>query len=174
MNQADELEGAEGIEIPEGVDGERDVEFRKSRLIPILVIASILLVQAVSANIIVRKVFFSQPPAKKMENKADFEPIGEVYRIDGIIVNPQGTEGKSVLLVDVGLDASGEEVMLQLGKLEPQIRDNLVTFLSAQRVDVLTDIHMREKIRKKVEEIVNYYLKEGQVKQVFFISYVFQ
>ncbi|HEB84270.1 MAG TPA: flagellar basal body-associated FliL family protein, partial [Bacteroidetes bacterium] len=62
----------------------------------------------------------------------------------------------------------------ELQAREPQIRDNLITFLSAQRVDVLTDITMRERIRKRILEIVNTRLTEGVVDNAYFIRYVFQ
>ena len=100
--------------------------------------------------------------------------MGIVHQISGLIVNPADSRGSKHLLLNIGLETKDQKVIEELVELEPLIRDNLNTFFAAQRYQVLQDIQYREKLRQRVQEIVNYHLTKGQVDKVFFIQYVLQ
>ncbi len=183
MNEFDDAqEGAEGIELPD-VDVEAGGELvpgkegggggGKSAVFAIAVVL-ILAFQAVSSYFIVKKLFFAEPPAPKVKKAESSAEIGQIYSITGLIINPKETGGSRHLLVDIGLETHENKVMDELTKIEPMLRDNLNTFFAAQRFDVLQDISYREKLRKRVQEIVNYHLTDGTVDEVFFIQYVIQ
>ncbi|MDP8207004.1 MAG: flagellar basal body-associated FliL family protein [Candidatus Electryonea clarkiae] len=177
MNELDDnQEGAVGVDVSEDSDLDGSSKSSMPLVQKIIIAVVILVVQAASAHFIVKKVFFSKSPAEKaqLEKMQEKKPLGEVFTLTGIIVNPTGTRGSRHLLIDIGLETSDVGVTAELTLIEPQIRDNVLTFLSAQRVEILTDIQMRAKIKERVKEIVNYHLSEGQVEQVFFIRYVFQ
>jgi flagellar FliL protein len=175
--------GAEGVELPD-VDlddggaiipgGEGGSGGGKSIVFAVVVVL-LLAFQAVSSHFIVKRMFFSEPPKPKTEKPADkSEGIGQVFQISGLIVNPSESRGSKHLLVDIGLETKEGAVIEQLTEYEPLIRDNLNTFFSAQKYSVLQDIQFRDKLRQRVQEIVNYHLTEGTVDKVFFIQYVLQ
>lgn len=187
MNEFNDEEmqgGAEGIELPdvdiddgggevaEGGGGGR----AGGSAVFAVVIVLMLAFQAVASHFIVKKLFFSKPPAPKVTEQAAApdKEIGIVHQVSGLIVNPADSRGSKHLLLNIGLESKDQKVIDELVELEPQIRDNLNTFFSAQRYEVLQDIQYRDKLRQRVQEIVNYYLTKGKVDKVFFIQYVLQ
>jgi flagellar FliL protein len=183
MNEFNEVqEGAEGIELPD-VDVEAGGEMLPDKkegggggknAVFAIVVVIILAFQAVTSYFIVKQLFFSTPPAPKHQKVDTSGEIGEIYTMTGLIVNPKESRGSKHLLVDIGLETKDKKVMEELLKIDPLIRDNLNTFFAAQRLEILQDITYREKLRKRVQEIVNYHLTEGKVDEVFFTQYVLQ
>ncbi len=175
MNEFDENAVAEGMEIADddavaaGGKGGKGVS-------PVMMAIMVVIVLAVGvgAHFVLKAVFFSKPPPPKVEKTEGQTAVGEVYQLDGLIVNPRETGGRRHLMIDLGMEVSDPLVIPELEKIDPLLRDNLLTFLSAQKVETLSDIHMREKIRERIGEIVNFYLTTGEVTRVYFIRYVFQ
>lgn len=177
MNEFDQMQdGAEGVELPD-VDLDAPGGGRGgggNNIVFAVVIVLVLAFQAVSSYFILKQFLFSNPPNKPAKEKKAPETFGQVFQIEGIIVNPSDAKGSRHLLVDIGFQTEDPEVIAELTEREVLLRDNIITFFSAQRYDVLTDISMREKIRDRVLEIANYNLAGGQVDRVFFIRYVVQ
>ena len=177
MNEFDQMQdGVEGVELPDvdldgpggrGGGGGSNIVFA-------VIVVLVLAFQAVSSHFILRKTLFANPPNKPAKTKTAPEEFGQVFQMEGIIVNPADAKGSRHLLVDIGFQTEDPKVILELTEREVLLRDNIITFFSAQRYDVLTDISMREKIRDRVREIANYNLTAGQVDRVFFIRYVVQ
>ena len=176
MNEFDDIgEGAEGVEIPD-VDVSGGGKNPLKGVLTALIVVLVLAFQALGSHFIVKMLFFSKPPkakTAKVKTVAKGE-YGEVFQMPGIIVNPIDTRGTNHLLIDIGFESTDSKVLAEIVLLEPQLRDNFITFLSAQRIDVLTDIKMRERIRDRIIEITNYHLTRGVVDKVYFIRYVYQ
>ncbi len=179
MNQ--ENPEVEDVDIPAGemeeAEGGGEEKSPPKQLNMIMFIVMVVLLfgfQTTSSVLIVGKMYDSNPyfPGRPPVDRED-NLSGLIHTLEGIIVNPTDSRGK-VLLLDIGFETGSGDVIAELGTLEPLLRDNINTFLSAQRLPVLTDISMREKIRDKVMEIANYHLTEGKVGRVFFIRYVLQ
>ncbi|MCB2210570.1 flagellar basal body-associated FliL family protein [bacterium] len=113
--------------------------------------------------------YFPGGPPMEEENLT-----GLLYTIEGIIVNPTDSKGTKILLVDIGFETGSDAVVAEMGSMEPLLRDNINTFLSAQRLPVLSDISYRDKIRDRVQQIANHHLTSGKVGRVFFVRYVLQ
>ena len=177
MNEFDDMQdGVEGVELPD-VDldtGGGGSGGGGSNIVFAIVVVLVLAFQAVSSHFILKKFLFSKPPEKPAKAATAPETFGQVFQLSGIIVNPSDAKGNRHLLVDVGLQSENPKVIEELTEREPLLRDNIITFFSAQRYEVLTDITMRQKIRDRVKEITNYNLTQGQVDQVYFIRYVVQ
>ncbi|MBD3165435.1 hypothetical protein GF324_02455 [bacterium] len=181
MNEFDDTaDGAEGVELPEAPLGD-DLDVGGggggSKLPMIITIIVILIIQGVSSHFLVRQLFFSKPRQAKVEKKdtgAKKGAPGEIFNLSGLIINPKGSRGSKILMLELGLEASETGVIENLGKIEPILRDNITTFMGSQKPEVLTDIEWRERVRKRIKEIVNYNLPEGQIDNVYFIRYVFQ
>jgi len=184
MNEFEEVEGgAVGVELPDvDVEGGEGLSPESSggkggggSMVFIVAVVLILAFQAVSSHFIVKQMFFSKPPqSKKVEKTEDAKEMGMIFRLSGLIINPSESRGSKHLLLEIGLETQEANVISELEKIDPMLRDNLNTFFSAQRLAVLQDISYREKLRKRVQEIVNYHLTEGTVDEVFFIQYVLQ
>ncbi len=146
----------------------------------------LLVFQVAASRVVVKKMFFTPKTEKPEEEEG--EHFGKIYMIDDLIINPANSGGRRHLLVSLGLEyfpeegekgsgGEGEEltgVGAELQMREPQIRDNLITLLAGQDINVLSDIKYREKIRQSLLKAVNYYLHEGKVEKLYFVKYVFQ
>jgi len=149
---------------------------RKSKLgkIPMFagVILALLAFEAFSSHLLVKQLFFAPP--KPPEKSAEGIEIGEFHIISDLVINPAATGGRRHLLVSIGLEYHDPKMEEELTRRDPQIRDNLITLLAGQEVNVLTDIRYRENIRKSLLKAVNYFLDSGQVERLYFVKYVFQ
>jgi flagellar protein FliL len=168
----------EGVDIPaEAVDEEVAGAPSGKQLNMLLFIGLIVLLvgfQAISSTLLIKKTFDSNPNFPTRLPDPEEGLYGMIQRLEGIIVNPTDSNGSKVLLVDIGFETGSADVLAELGTLEPLLRDNINTFLSAQRLPVLSDISMRDRIRDRIMEIANYHLTTGKVGRVFFIRYVLQ
>ncbi|HEB85055.1 MAG TPA: hypothetical protein ENI92_08665, partial [Bacteroidetes bacterium] len=128
MNEMDEEQQIpEGMEVPETLDEQAAPVAGKgsNKAVFAVIIVLMLAFQAVSSYFIVKTLFFSKPPAQTtVKKKTKKQPIGEIYQLPGLIVNPTGSRGTKVLLVDLGLETHNSKVMVELQAREPQIRDN--------------------------------------------------
>jgi len=149
---------------------------RKSLLGKISMLAGIVLAvlafEAFSSHLLVKRLFFAPP--KPPEKSSEAIEVGEFHIIPDLVVNPAATGGRRHLLVSIGLEYHDPLMEQELTRRDPQIRDNLITLLAGQEVNVLTDIRYRENIRNSLLKAVNYYLDSGQVERLYFVKYVFQ
>ncbi len=99
-------------------------------------------------------------------------PMGEIYMIDDLIINPLG--GRRIFMVAIGLEYFAENTAEEITKREPLLRDNLITFFSSQPREVLTNIKYRELLRGRVKKIMDHQLGENTITRVIFVKWVFQ
>jgi|GEM_PF-970801 len=182
MNEFDQMQDdVEGVELPDidleggdGFDAGGSSKGGGGTMVFAIILVAILAVEAVSSHFILRATLFSKPPKPKSKEKVEQVEFGEIFQLDGLIINPTNSRGSKHLLIDIGLQTTDASILAELGEKELLLRDNLNTFLSAQKLEVLTDINMRQKIRERLKEIVDYNLSEGEVDKVYFIRYVLQ
>jgi flagellar basal body-associated protein FliL len=99
-------------------------------------------------------------------------PFGQVYTLEDLIINP--TDGRRHFMVSIGLEFFDQSKTEEIKKREILLRDNLITFFSAQPLEVLTNIKYRQAIRSRIKKIMDYQLGEGVVSRVFFQKWVIQ
>ncbi len=166
--------GAEGIEV--SPDAQKITRGGGTKTAIIAMVAVLVLAfQIVSSHLIVKMVFFGKPhvKAKQTERVVKPKPPGEMFLMESILINPVASRGSKHLLVELSFEVSSPKVIDEMQKLSPILRDNIITLLSSQSLEVLTNIMMREKIREKIKEVANFYLTTGTVEKVYFNRYVF-
>lgn len=109
------------------------------------------------------------PPPTESHNPP---PLGKVYLIRDLIINP--ADGRRHFLVSVGLEYFPPIEERFIADREVLLRDNLISFFSAQPLEVLTNIRYRQAIRTRVKKIIDYQLGQGVVSRVFFEKWVVQ
>jgi len=100
------------------------------------------------------------------------KPFGEVFQMSDIVINPAGS--RRVFMVTVALEVAQKDMVKEVEKREPLLRDNLITLFASQPLDVLIDIKYRQAFRARVKKIMDFQLGEGAVTRVFFEKWVFQ
>ncbi|NLI15812.1 MAG: flagellar basal body-associated FliL family protein [candidate division Zixibacteria bacterium] len=128
---------------------------------------------------------------KKAEEKPKVEEIPhQIYNIEDIVVNPAGTGGSRYLSVSIGVEMDapkatesegghghGEgEARLKspLDEKKPQLRDALISLLSAKTIDQLTSVEQKDHIRAEIMDTFSKILAPAKVHNIFFIDYVLQ
>jgi flagellar basal body-associated protein FliL len=104
------------------------------------------------------------------------EGHGEFYQIEGLIVNPSGSDGRRFLLVNVGFETSNPTTMEELSSKDVVIRDAIVSMLARRTVPELASTAVREALKDSLRIQVNDVLgrEAGHVNRLYFTQYVLQ
>lgn len=99
---------------------------------------------------------------------------GEVYLVEDLLINPTGTSGKRYLSTSLGLEVISKEVVEKLNARDLQVRDLLISILSARTVTELTNPTERENMRREIQGRLNQMLGGEELTAVYFVDYVMQ
>jgi flagellar FliL protein len=106
--------------------------------------------------------------------KEEEEAIKPTYKMDTLIVNLADQGGKRYLRITMEMELSGPEVLEEIPKRLPQLRDTILMILpSKQYADISTTegkIALRDVLIAKINSI----LKKGTVTTIFFTEFVVQ
>ena len=108
------------------------------------------------------------------EAHAEDEEPPSFSELQGIVVNPAGTDGQRYLLVNAGFEMKDPATVEELGTREIVVRDAIVGILSRQTVPELSDVRRRDALKAEILAAVNETLREGEVKRFYFTQYVLQ
>ena len=101
--------------------------------------------------------------------------FGAFAQLDGIVVNPAGTDGRRYLMVKIGVEAESEKTLARLNELQPAAIDGVIDVLSNLGVEELTDITRRDSLKETVRQRFNAMLgDDGPVSRIYFTQYVLQ
>ena len=98
----------------------------------------------------------------------------EVYLVENLLVNPNGTSGKRYLSTSIGLETVNAAAKEELASKDLQVRDLLISILSARTVTQLTSSTEREQMRKEIQTRLNQLLAGDKLSAVYFVDYVMQ
>lgn len=100
--------------------------------------------------------------------------FGSFHEIKGMIVNPTGTDGNRVLMVNVGLESQAAPVITELQDKEVVVRDLILNRMGQKTVDQLASISQRDSIKQDLRTSINKILEKGTVNRLYFTQYVLQ
>lgn len=114
-----------------------------------------------------------QQQAKKVAN-SDMLTIGPMYPLDQFIVNLLTQSGRRYLKATVNLELSDESLMAELETKEAVVTDTVINILSSKSLEEISTIKGKEKLKQEIQERINEYLVDGQIKGVYFTQFVIQ
>lgn len=159
-------------------DGE-EKKFPK-KLIIIIAVAVLLLAASGGAAFYFFKGDASQSESEKTAHEDENIPKEELYfdMSKSLIVDFSKESAVRLIQVSVSFLVEGAETVDALKKHEPMIRNNLLMMISAQGAESLKTHEGKEQLRgamlREVNEILKKMAGKGQVKEVFFTSFVMQ
>ena len=108
--------------------------------------------------------------------EAEEAPVefGEFLEVQGLIVNPAGTDGQRYLMLNLGLESNKGSVLEELETKEIVVRDRVLRLLSQRTVEELADIGRRDPLKDELRGAINRVLEEGEVTRLYFTQYVLQ
>jgi flagellar FliL protein len=131
---------------------------------------------AVSQPASIGSLFGAEAAATEAPAEPAAEPVeyGAFSEIQGLIVNPAGTEGLRYLMVNVGFESAKPKVLEEVTTKEVAVRDAILKILSEKTVPQLADIALRDSLKIEIRDTVNVILSDGQVDRLYFTQYVLQ
>ena len=104
----------------------------------------------------------------------DVANIGPIYDMDDFTVNLLNENGKRYLRTKLNLELDSEDLLSEVERKVPLIRDRVIEVLSSKRVEEITTRDGKERVKDELVKVLNTLLIDGQVKNVYFITFVIQ
>jgi flagellar FliL protein len=126
--------------------------------------------------------FFAVGPilAKRRAAAPDKKPAAEAeaatvtHAIENLVLNPAGSGGTRFLMVTATFELKDGAAEQAMKDKEAEVRDRVLSLLGKKTVEELTEIGLREGIKKEVLDAINPLFPNGAVRKVFFPQFVIQ
>ncbi|MBW1680297.1 MAG: flagellar basal body-associated FliL family protein [Deltaproteobacteria bacterium] len=105
------------------------------------------------------------------ESKPD---IGPIYNLGSFIVNLMEPLGKRYLKVKVELELDNEETRAEIERRLPQFKDAVLTMLSSKSYEDISDLSGKYQLRAEMQSVLDGYLKNGKIANVYFTEFIVQ
>ena len=100
--------------------------------------------------------------------------LGPVMDLDQFIVNLLSNDGRRYLKVQMSLELNHKNAGAEVQNKMPMIRDTIIQHLSSKRFDEISTESGKVRLREELKNNLNRYLIDGQIKNVFFTTFVIQ
>lgn len=103
-------------------------------------------------------------------NKEDI--VGKLVPMETFLVNLAGTRGGKLVKMDFELEVDNNEVMAEIDKRKPQIRDKVIILLSSKNYDFMSSKEGKLALRNEIKDVINEFLVSGKIKNIYFTNLV--
>jgi flagellar FliL protein len=100
--------------------------------------------------------------------------VGIMYPLDIFTVNLLSESGRRYLKVEMNLEIEGEELVLELDSKKPLLRDIIIRILSSKSLEEISTAKGKETLKDQIVSEINPRIKDGKVKNVYFVDFVVQ
>lgn len=94
--------------------------------------------------------------------------------IDNLVLNPAESEGTRFLMVSAAIEVRSGDVETTLKARNAEVRDRILAVLGRRTVVELTDMSLRDAIKKEVLDSVGVMFAKGDVVRLYFPQFVVQ
>ncbi len=113
--------------------------------------------------------------APKEEVKQEKKEPGIFYQFeDPFIVNLAEVNAERYLKVNPVFEVDKEEVLEEINKKLPEIKDILITIFSSKSLDDVMPLAGKDRLKQEIMDKVNEILSQGKVVGVYFSEFVIQ
>jgi flagellar protein FliL len=102
------------------------------------------------------------------------EVIKPTYKMDTLIVNLADQGGKRYLRITMEMELSAPEVLEEIPKRLPQLRDTILMILPSKQYTDISTTEGKTALRDELIAKINTILKKGTVTNIFFTEFVVQ
>ena len=186
---------AEDLENQE--DGENSTAQKKSSSLVLIIIISILLITLIIGGIIVASLvsgddedvsMYNEDQTSQSSSKRGSRPdvrakaskriegldVGPMYPLDGFTINLLSDSGRRYLKTTINLELMDEETAAELESKDPVIRDIMIRVLTSKTLEEIATAKGKEKLKDQLVNQVNLRLRDGEIKNVYFVEFVIQ
>jgi flagellar FliL protein len=148
---------------------------KKSGLVKWVIIGLAALLVLGGGGFVSYKTFLK--PAEK-EVKEESAPVrldlGPTFPLDTFIVNLSGGAGERYLKVTMELELKENNLVVEVEKRRPQVRDTILLLLSSKTFDDIATFRGKTKLRNEITSRLNAVLPPASIKKVYFTEFVVQ
>jgi flagellar FliL protein len=103
-------------------------------------------------------------------NKEDI--VGKLVPMETFLVNLAGTRGGKLVKMNIELEVDNSEVMAEIDKRKPQIRDKIIILLSSKNYDFMSSKEGKLALRTEIKDVINEFMVSGKIKNIYFTDLV--
>ena len=105
---------------------------------------------------------------------AEEKKYGSFTRMDGLVVNPAGSDGSRYLAVSIAFESKAEGIRAEMEQKKVVVKDAILTHLSEQTAESLSDPARRDTLKQQLIEETNSILTSGSIDRLYFTEFVLQ
>lgn len=99
---------------------------------------------------------------------------GSFTRMEGLVVNPAGSDGSRYLAVSIAFESKAEGIRAEMEQKKVVVKDAILTHLSEQTVKDLSNPDRRKTLKTELIEETNSILTSGSIDRLYFTEFVLQ
>ncbi|MCK5076314.1 MAG: flagellar basal body-associated FliL family protein [Calditrichia bacterium] len=103
-----------------------------------------------------------------------YNEIGPILAVDDIIVNPSGTDGERLIVLNISFELWEDGLLEECIKREPLIRDIAIGLISGLPVDSLDGAANKIKLKNALATELKRVLPKDAIKRIYFTSFIIQ
>lgn len=122
-----------------------------------------------------------EKPAKKEKGEHGKGGHGEkaggesaVHKIENLIVNPAGSQGRRFLMLTVAIEVPDDKTETTLREHDAQLRDAIIGALETQPLSVITSVGGRDSVRAAIVRVVTPMVEDAEFVNVYLPQFVLQ
>jgi flagellar FliL protein len=100
--------------------------------------------------------------------------MGPIYKLDTMIVNLADKGGKRYLRTTLEMELSAPELVEEIEKRMPQLRDSILMILPSKTYDSISTTEGKIALRDEIITKLNSFLKTGTITTIYFSEFVVQ
>ena len=111
---------------------------------------------------------------KKEEEKKQENKLGPIYTIGELTVNPYGSNGLRFVIAEVALEVKNEDMIEELEKREPQIKDLLIRYFRERSTNQILNPNFQDSSSVALRSEINQRLFKSQIDSLYYLKLVVQ
>jgi len=139
----------------------------------LIIIGIILIIMPILAYFLV--AFIINPAVTSEDDRLrKMISIGDIYNLEEISINLQGSEAKKVFISKIGLEINRKELAFELNLRKIQFKDILIDILRGKSFDDFKDPIIKNKLKREILDRFNSELETGEIVNVFFDKFLLE
>jgi flagellar protein FliL len=114
------------------------------------------------------------PQAEEQKPAKAEVTIGPIYKLDTMIVNLADKGGKRYLRTTLEMELSTPDLVDEIEKRMPQLRDSILMILPTKTYDSISTTEGKIALRDEIMAKLNSFLKTGTITNLYFSEFVVQ
>ena len=99
--------------------------------------------------------------------------IGKLIPLETFLVNLARSQGDRLVKINMEIEASNDDVVKEIDKLKPKIRDIIIIIVSSKTYNQVSTKEGKDSLREEIRDQVNLFLTKGQIKRVYFTEFLY-